>query len=207
MIVIAQRNEAKRLQSSVGRLARGDNISAMPMTVPTLVWKPISTKSPWLNGLTSLSSPPVTEIEKSLPRERWPSSKRIAASTELPSCTRAARRVGCGWGKWVIAGRDYDGPPRLREDYGRTSPDSRRADGPHGAELLVQVEDARVDQEGKGPKDHKGRVASSRPWSPVGAGTRDGPVGGQGLRQPTVSAAKSHLWSACILVHPPERLR
>src|SRR6267143_5633810 len=75
----------------------------------------------------------------------------------------------------------------------------------HGAELLVQVEDARVDQEGKGPKDHKGRVASSRPWSPVGAGTRDGPVGGQGLRQPTVSAAKSHLWSACILVHPPER--
>src|SRR3954467_50349 len=33
---------------------------------------------------------------------RRPSSSRIAARTESPSWTRAARREGCGWGKWVI---------------------------------------------------------------------------------------------------------
>ena len=29
--------------------------------------------------------------------------ERIAARTESPSWTRAARREGCGWGKWVIS--------------------------------------------------------------------------------------------------------
>ena len=57
------------------------------------------------------------------PRERWPSSNRIAANTEPPSCTRAARFVGCGWGKWVIAEKDYDLWAMLQEDYDRPSPD------------------------------------------------------------------------------------
>src|SRR5205807_8247727 len=53
----------------------------------------------------------------------WPSSNRIAANTEPPSCTRAARFVGCGWGKWVIADKDYDVWAMLQEDYDRPSPD------------------------------------------------------------------------------------
>src|SRR5271165_1398156 len=39
----------------------------------------------------------------SLALVRRPSSRRIAARTESPSWTRAARREGCGWGKWVIS--------------------------------------------------------------------------------------------------------
>src|ERR1700685_3152545 len=41
-------------------------------------------------------------MDWSLAFVRRPSSKRIAARTDAPSWTRAARLEGCGWGKWVI---------------------------------------------------------------------------------------------------------
>ena len=44
---------------------------------------------------------------------RRPSSKRIAARTESPSWTRAARREGCGWGKWVISSTELSHDPLL----------------------------------------------------------------------------------------------
>lgn len=49
----------------------------------------------------------MVEIDWSFARVRWPSSSWIAAATEPPSCTRGARREGCGWGKWVISELNY----------------------------------------------------------------------------------------------------
>src|SRR5579864_784783 len=84
-------------------------------------------------------------MEKSLPRERWPSSNRIAANTEPPSCTRAARFVGCGWGKWVIAEKDYDLWAMLQEDYDRPSPDGPFPSPSKILEVLVLQQDAYID--------------------------------------------------------------
>ena len=62
---------------------------------------------------------------------------------------------------------DYDGPPRLRVDYGRTSPDSRSPDRPDGPQLLVPVEDVGIDQQGNGRKDIGGFERSGTANLPV----------------------------------------
>jgi hypothetical protein len=42
---------------------------------------------------------------------------------------------------------DYEGCPKLRLDYGRTSPDSRGNDRPDGPQLLVPLEHIGMDQQ------------------------------------------------------------
>ncbi len=91
-----------------------------------------------------------------MPRERWPSSNRIAASTEPPSCTRAARRVGCGWGKWVIAGIDYATRFRVTGDNGSTSPNSHRHNHPNPGQLIDLMAYPPINQEDNGRKDGAG---------------------------------------------------
>jgi hypothetical protein len=58
---------------------------------------------------------------------------------------------------------DYDGRPRLRVDYGRTSPDSRSCDRPDGPQLLVPVEDVSIDRKGNGLTDTGGFEKSVLP--------------------------------------------
>src|ERR1700689_2719424 len=80
----------------------GPRISAIARTGPDCVSNATSTKEPCPSEPGSFNNPPVAEMVWSLALACRPSSKRIAARTEAPSWTRAARREGCGWGKWVI---------------------------------------------------------------------------------------------------------
>src|ERR1700686_4723440 len=68
-------------------------------------------------------------MDWSLALVRRPSSKRIAARTESPSWTRAARREGCGWGKWVISWLHYATLAGSVTGYGSRWPDSSAGRG------------------------------------------------------------------------------
>ena len=115
----------------------GVRISAIPRTGPEWVRNATSTKEPFPSECGICNSPPVTEIVWSLASAHWPSSKRIAASTESASWTRAERREGCGWGKWVIShlyyGRRTGAGTRLRKQLAGFPCPERRFSDPSAA--------------------------------------------------------------------------
>src|ERR1700722_8642985 len=119
---MATKRNACSTPSGVFRI--GLRTSAMACTGPACVWNATSTKSPCPSEWDKRSRPRVTEMLWSFALVRRPSSNRIAARTESPSWIRAARREGCGWGKWVISQLNYRTMPDGVTDYGSTCPDS-----------------------------------------------------------------------------------